>query len=578
MAVEKEKARQRRGGEGRASTPEAALEPANQPSNNGPTAAATHKTHESLVDQIKGHKAVKVAGKMVRCSLWFGTFCKYFLPVVVAWMAFIVSTDYMPPTWVAMRMYWVAHSISPADPPVAQFIRPREPPTILNVPWYEDLEFTIFRNPVYLKQYAKGIKSAMHWAYNNHYVLPISDELVTETFSLRMYSTTLDPYEVPAVGEVFNFYGENVTVEAGTAYWISNATVYDTVKAWDGMYTAGTMALFKQPLHLGDHLICIVIAFKDVAITPNDEAWEFAKMWLMKNTNYQVTLGRHALTHFPYDTVNAHTKAVLPVTHWMYQLLFPHFRLSLSLNGAVLNAYFSAIANAFMDSNPLDISYDNIHKLLAYQFTGYEFPRKGENVWRKNTLRYGRFLTAYWDVIDNFMQEVVEIAFTPNDPFVMKWADGIRKQYRNFPSGAEVANNKKLLAETLTQVVHDLSVQHDADHWSYFYDHPTIHAPFRIRVPPPTMKNMSCDFAAIQDRYDMYKHELCRHMFYYTGPTSLTMDKVEYDFSWGDRAIEPRLNDAQNRFRQSLIALDRDLEARDERICPLNMIGCSLDI
>eukprot|EP01116_Phalansterium_solitarium_P014507 TRINITY_DN3220_c0_g1_i1.p2 TRINITY_DN3220_c0_g1~~TRINITY_DN3220_c0_g1_i1.p2 ORF type:complete len:100 (+),score=12.91 TRINITY_DN3220_c0_g1_i1:189-488(+) len=29
--------------------------------------------------------------------------------------------------------------------------------------------------------------------------------------------------------------------------------------------------------------------------------------------------------------------------------------------------------------SPLDISYDNIHKLLAYQFTGYEFPRKGQN-------------------------------------------------------------------------------------------------------------------------------------------------------------------------------------------------------
>jgi len=88
---------------------------------------------------------------------------------------------------------------------------------------------------------------------------------------------------------------------------------------------------------------------------------------------------------------------------------------------------------------------------------------------------------------------------------------------------------------------------------------------------------MSCDFAAIQDRYDMYKHQLCRHMFYYTGGTTLTMDKVTYDFSWGSPAIKDRLDTAQDKFRASLVALDADLAARDEVIAPLNKIGCSLD-
>lgn len=325
----------------------------------------------------------------------------------------------------------------------------------------------------------------------------------------------------------------------------------DEVPTLPGLHVARCRAwLARCP---GDRFAVRAVRVAGQVFRPSDgDAWELALYYVLMGANYHLLAGRHGLLHFPGDSINAITIALLPQGHVLYQLLRPFTRFTLGLDKAVLHHRRSVYHNSQREIySPFAMKSPVILAVTAIGYNGlegdpYHRPyRFGERRMVQST--YRRFLDD-WEAAIGALVAAVVADVPPGDPYVRAWADAIAEHVPGFPGGADIFEGDAL-ARAVTAYIFTVTAHHAGDHHSYA----TLsveETPLRLRVPPPDHAHpRPWRRADLQTREDYFRHQLARPMFF--APVNMeTIDQVRFGFQ--SRRHEP----AVRAFRARMLELD----------------------
>lgn len=337
--------------------------------------------------------------------------------------------------------------------------------------------------------------------------------------------------------------------------------------------------------------------------TPNDgENWHLAKYFVLQGAVHRVNLTEHAILHFPFDCINAISKSILPKHHLLFQLLIPHFRLSLGVNRAVLENPGSLInRDKHRFYSPFCAEGIHIRQLLPDGYIGREDKKNAYPEYNFPTepkipdSDFGKYLQAYYDVFAAFVPKVLNQIDDVDEEswlYIGLWADCIEEWMPCFPKSSDLidtenenkpkAGARDLLHKIITMIMWDLSLAHATDHIAIHEKQPHGN-PFRLRVPPPAKdsqpdKNWQ---KRLVKRMDLLTFWFTDLLFYL--PSNVTvLGEVDYSFSLRDnikdKTIKERyLKQEAENFRNAL--QDCQQRLKDDGVelpAQLNQISASL--
>lgn len=427
----------------------------------------------------------------------------------------------------------------PQDP----LVHPRFPRAVLDVS-AEESRHHLYKNAArYLGQALALIPRAVWRCWAREPLSPLGaarfDAIVSETcFAQYLSDVTTEEDRAFAAHP-----GEEILV--------LDVVPVDEVPTFAGLHIARCRAWMARLS--GERFAVRAVRVAGRVFRPSDgDAWELALHYVLMGVNYHLLAVQHGMLHFPADSINAVTTALLPQGHVLYQLLRPFTRFSLGIDKAVLNHRRSVYHNSQRELyTPFAARSAVIRELTAIGYNGvagdpYHRPyRFGER--RMVPSAYRRFLDDWQAAIGALVAGVV--ADVPaGDPYVRAWADAIAEHVPGFPGGAEVFVGDAL-ARAVTSYVFTVTVHHAGDHHSYG----TLsveESPLRLRVPPPAGEGARpWRRADLQTREDYFRHQLARPMFF--APVNLeTIDQVRFGFQ--SRRHEP----AVRAFRARMLELD----------------------
>ena len=229
------------------------------------------------------------------------------------------------------------------------------PAQVLNIPKEEKRDWMRWVGLRYLRTMAFGWFESFHFANTNPRVADLNDEFFTRVMTDGMFSKFLSP--TPKVLEesdrggpeeaIFDSFSEFYeTSDADDFFLRSEFTAMECLEPWEGFYTAPSVVLWKQK---GEDVRtpkeAVAIRINGLVVQPGDgDAWELAKVFAMQGAAYETLFVKHPLMHFPFDSVNAITKTAVPKKHLLFKIIYPHTRVTLTLNDAVQQSNDSVIA------------------------------------------------------------------------------------------------------------------------------------------------------------------------------------------------------------------------------------------
>ncbi len=446
--------------------------------------------------------------------------------------------------------------------------------------------------------------AAAWYTFKHRSLEPLSDdqfeEYLTHSSLSKFVSNELNLRNLPIPlyqnNEKIKIFKEFLDKDPDEKWWVSDFTLVKQMKTYPGIYVAPTVTLFRGELVNGKRKVAaIYFPENGLMLKPEDgEAWELAKYFVMQGASLRISLSAHANLHFPYDSMNAISKSSLPKDSVLLRLLLPHLELSLELNYNVLNSKTSPIQNPhYLPYAALPSGPDGLATLFLFGYHGmqgnpsypkYQFSAVPDT--RFYPSDYGKFLTAYYETILQYVNDVVGLI--PPDEYmdIEIWTDYINTWIPEFPDkenffidgktlikkAVTMPNIKEVyvLAETVANIIWDLSVGHAADH----YDYSTIninHMPFCIRVPPPDSKNIPpIDRKKMVRWIDIFRHKYERQMFFVARNVTLLKD-VRYNFY---KPGEGPLRDLNTAFLQKLKETEENLTVYN--YIPLDQISRSI--
>jgi len=250
--------------------------------------------------------------------------------------------------------------------------------------------------------------------------------------------------------------------------------------------------------------------------------WWLAKYFVLQGAIHRINLIDHVKVHFPPDTINAVTKAVLPRWHLLQQLLLPHFRLTLPVNNAVLEGDRSLInRDTWYPWSPFVAKGYEIRKLFPFAWAGARYygdepnssyppfrysldpaagpdaadpARTAPNFIGRDCSRYGAFLLSYYEPVLEFTRAVIDVLpEPPADPArhddlewleIQRWAHEISRMLPGFPDESAICS-KETLARVCAMVIWNAAVVHSSDHTTLHKMMNEQPVPFVIRMMPP---------------------------------------------------------------------------------------------
>ena len=338
-----------------------------------------------------------------------------------------------------------------------------------------------------------------------------------------------------------------------------------------GMWAAPTMTLIEKKLidndnfeyiprviylyQVDENIIDKTFSYKETEkhfFTKEDsDNWELAKYFVLQGAVHRVNLTEHALLHFPFDSINAITKSILPKSHLLFQLLIPHLRLSLGVNRAVLENPGSLINRDHQKFySPFCAEGIHIRKLLPDGYVGrdgkpkaypkYNFPFEP----KIPDSDFGKHLQAYYDEFAKFVPKVmVQIEDKDEESwlYIGLWADCIEEWMPGFPKSEDLIDSdngnkpkqgaREKLNKIITMIMWDLSIAHATDHIAIHNKRPEGN-PFRLRVPAP--KKGSQPEPDWRDKMVTRKDLITywfTDLFFYKPHNVTVLKDVEYPFS-----------------------------------------------
>jgi len=413
----------------------------------------------------------------------------------------------------------------------------------------------------------------------------LSDAAFTDLMAHGLLSkllSALDPPDEALFADLLN--------DTEREYWKSDLTHMVAVRTpWPGEYVAPTIVLVSCPRNpkpgqeydFQVHAIALYAQSQPGGpydqkgmLRPGDgKAWQLAKYFALQGALVRINLIDHPMVHFPYDAINAITKAILPTSNRVLQLLLPHLFLGLPVDNAVLEGP-SSLLNRMSDYpySPYPASGGDIRKVFPYYWHGSPTDAESAESWAANRAnafppysfrtvprdlpsRYGTFLNTYYQPILRFTSAVV--ATIPADgkdwEEICRWADNVASWIPGFPKGSEINQNSELLAKTCASIMWNGAIVHSADHWlMHELIRNNLPAPYILRDQPllSATPNVEPDFrpyAYLID--DVIPVRLCDLLFFRPHNTTLLIED-NYNFS-------PALVD---KFRKDLRATEAALK------------------
>ncbi len=354
-------------------------------------------------------------------------------------------------------------------------------------------------------------------------------------------------------------------------YLMADFSAMELLKPNENIYCEKSIALFE----IQNKTIKIVaINLRDYIVTPQDgDLWALGKFIVMQGASVHLNVAEHPKLHFPMDAINAVTKTALPKKHILFQLLYPHLELTLSLNYQVLNNPTSLLENKWwMIYSPFPATPESLRNLMVIGYCGlkenpsyqkYKYPLEGP---RKIHADFGVFHEQYYPAFYDFAEKVLE-KIPQNDPLVSRWANYIHHMMPSFPDGTEIWKENNL-TKAVAVLIWDLTLGHAADHRTYS-EIPIYHNPMRLRVSSPITKDskFSLDKSKAVSVLDQTKWLMANRLFYETwNVTNLT--DVKYEFA--DQSLQKCSLD----FQYSLKRIEESL--RTKNYMPVNQIPSSI--
>ena len=359
-------------------------------------------------------------------------------------------------------------------------------------------------------------------------------------------------------------------IEDKKEYFTYNLMPLKTMKTYPDMYTEGTISLFEKK---GDQLFPCAIYIKQQVVTPDEhDRWELAKLYVMQGASIILTACIHPRIHFPVDSINGISKTLIPKEHILFQLLSPHMYIQLPLNFAV--QYISkSIAHGDQSEiyTPYPCGRKGFFEQVALGYRGVEgnfrYPKYSYplSVERFET-DYSIFLEKYWLCIYRFVKKIVEFIDCDSD-LIRLWANSIAQYVPGFPNAQQMLK-KDVLAKALTSYIHNCSVSHAVDHYTYSRI-PLEHSPLRIRIPFPSPQNSTfkLDLKDVVTREDYIRHKFANLMFFKENNLTLLAD-VNYAFK------QPELKKLVREFHADLKQTEKEMPT--ENYIPLSEIAASI--
>ncbi len=444
--------------------------------------------------------------------------------------------------------------------------------------------------------------NAAWYAWTHRSLEPVNDEqfedILTHSSLSKFLSRELNERDKYPHNEKLTIFKEFLDKAPNERFFVSDFSLMKHLVSYPGIYTAATMTLFKGDRVNGRRKV-VAIYFYDTQkmFTPDDgNAWDLAKYFVLQGGAVRISSSAHANLHFPYDSINAISKSSLPKDSILLRLLLPHFDLTLELDHDVLNSPISPVLNKqFLPYTAFPADADGLAGLFLYGYNGmadnpsyphFKFHAVPDS--RNYPSDYGDFLMAYYDTILHFVNQVIPLI--PRDEYVdiRVWTDYINTWVPEFPDHEEffdandnliekevdLPTNKKVyvLAETVANIIWDLSVGHAADH--YDYSNLNINqVPLRLRVPPPESKEIpALDRRAMIHWVDLFKHHFERKMFF--APRNVTLlEDIDYQFD-GPGEHERTLRELNKQFLEDLKKTEKNLKVYN--YIPLNQISRSI--
>jgi len=438
---------------------------------------------------------------------------------------------------------------------------------------------------------------ALWYCLTNPHLKPLSDERFTYFLSETLYSRYLMHIPQEHLSSYEDFFPG--LLNQGGEYYKADFRIMDRIAAhtYPGMYAAPSAVLFhRDPDAKTIKPVGIYLHEQKICVTPQDiDAWTLAKYFVMQGASHRVNLVTHAVLHFPFDPINAITKTLLPKTHLLFKLLFPHLYLELPVNNAVLEGPASLInRTTWTIYSPFVAKGQYIRQLLPVGYTGvpsehepqsfvpYEFPLvpefidpdtreiKPEYAW----LAFFQFHFAYYKTIHSFVKQIIDklLAAPLGNPdlyYVQLWAEQISQWVPGFPGGEQITQ-PGVLTDAVASIIWDLAVAHPTDHEQIHRIRPD-ELVFRLRVPPPPTKDWKgFDQNKLNKRRDFFKSWLTDKLFY--EPHNVTWLKdVDYRFE------DEHLQGLNAQFLHELRAVEQDLTNREVTLfAKLDDLACSI--
>lgn len=347
-----------------------------------------------------------------------------------------------------------------------------------------------------------------------------------------------------------------------------------------------------------------VIAEQADTLIPEDgERWNLAKYFAVQGAVHRVNMTEHGQLHFPFDSINAITKSILPKKHPLFRLLIPHLRLSLPVNNAVLEGAYSLLSRVnWVVYSPFAAEGKYTRALIRDGYVGRAekenaFPPYTFNLQPKypNT-SFGVYLRKNYDVIYTFVKSVIEGSLPAiyasddtsgvrrNWELIALWAESISEWVPEFPDreqllpppspSGDVHPNRDKLIDLVAYIVWDLTVAHAADHIGFGASGPTKNV-FRIHCKPPLKgvevpKNFE---STLVKSWDLFQSFLSHELFYKQHNTVSLVD-VTYDFSGLVNA--EKLQQLAQQFLKDLHTVDAEESQRDPNLPRLKDVASSI--
>ncbi|MEX1033736.1 MAG: hypothetical protein WDZ30_10285 [Cellvibrionaceae bacterium] len=474
----------------------------------------------------------------------------------------------------------------------------------------------------YLWIIASRFLPGLWWAYfrSGGRYADFADETFSAHLSHGMYSKFLCPLDkgdlalfkdkVPAVNDDPREYQK---ADFSCMEWICNKTYPDT-------YAAATIVLFKvdkpdDPIPryraLAIHIYQVDEQYKKITstadtLTPEDEQqnrWELAKYFALQGAVHRVNMTEHGKLHFPFDSINAITKSILPTQHLLFRLLIPHFRLSLAVDNSVLEGKYSLLSRTnWVIYSPFTAEGKYTRRLIPDAYVGRPGkPNAFPEYWFSPKPSYpkssfGIYLQKNYAIFHKFITSVIEDTLPAqydcddnsgarrNWEFIALWAESIAEWVPGFPKreqllpwekGVKVVNpNRQLLIDTVTLCLWTLTVAHAADHAGFAQAGPTRNV-FRIHLKPP-LKNTTVenDFhKSLVKRWDLFQSYLTHQLFYKPHNVE-NLVAVIYDFR--GHPNELKLNEYRDIFIRELRECDVEERRRDGSLPKLEDVSSSI--